>query len=238
MLRTASVLCVTMLLLAGCGSTDTEITKERDDDADELPYPSRILVYDFATSPADVPADSVAAGRLSGAADDPQSNPQRQQLEHQIADVVANRVVAELQGLDLPAMRWRGPAPAGSNIYTLEGQFLTIDEGNAMQRMIIGFGVGGTELRVLVQAYRVDAGRKELLGEAEVSSESSSRPGLAATLPVGAAVSGIATAAAVQTGVGVVTEMNTDVREGAEDTAEAIVDLLEPRMEDQGWFDD
>ena len=41
----------------------------------------------------------------------------------------------------------------------------------------------------------------------------------------------------MQTGVGVVTEMNTDVREGAEDTAEAIVDLLEPRMDDQGWFD-
>jgi hypothetical protein len=70
-----------------------------------------------------------------------------------------------------------------------------------------------------------------------LSSESSSRPGLAATLPVGSAISGIAIAAAVQTGVGAVTEMNTDVREGAEDTAEPIVDLLEPRMKDQGWFD-
>jgi hypothetical protein len=237
MLRATLAICG-LLLLSACGSTDAEVTRERDDDGDKLPYPSRILVYDFAVSPTEVPADSAAAGRLTGAEDDPQSNPQRQSLEHQIADVVANRVVAELQELDLPAMRWRGPAPAGNNIYTLEGQFLTIDEGNAMHRMIIGFGVGGTELRVLVQACRVDAGRKELLGEAEVSSESSSRPGLAATLPVGAAMSGIATAAAVQTGVGVVTEMNTDVRQGAEDTAEAIIDLLKPRMEDQGWFDD
>jgi hypothetical protein len=226
------------VLVAACGSTDSEVTKSRGNDDGRLPYPSRILVYDFAVSPGEVSSDSVAAGRLSGAADDPQSNAQRQSLEHQIADVVANRVVAELQALDLPAMRWRGPAPAGNDIYTLEGQFLTIDEGNAMQRMIIGFGVGGTELRVLVQAYHINAGRKELLGEAEVSSESSSRPGLAATLPVGSAISGIATAAAVNTGVGVVTEMNTDVRQGAEDTAEAIVDLLRPRMEDQGWFDD
>jgi hypothetical protein len=212
-----------------------EVVKRDNDNG--LPYPSRILVYDFATSPAEVSLDSVAADRLSGAGDDPQSTPQRQQLEHQIADVVANRVVAELQELDLPAMRWRGPPPVGNDIYTFEGQFLTIDDGNATQPTIIGFGVGGTELRVLVQAYRVNAGRKELLGEAEVSSESSSRPGLASTLPVGSAMSGIATAAAVQTGVGVVTEMNTDVRHGAEDTAEAIIDLLEPRMEDQGWFD-
>ena len=238
MFRMAAGLCAMMLLLNACGSsTDAEITKERDNDDDELPYPSRILVYDFAVSPSEVSPDSVAAGRLSSAGDDPQSNPQRQQLEHEIAEVVANRVVAELQELDLPAMRWRGPAPAGNNIYVLEGQFLTIDEGNAVQRMIIGFGVGGTELRVMVQAYRIHAGRMELLGEAEVSSESSSRPGLAATLPVGSAISGIATAAAVQTGVGLITEMNTDVREGAEDTAEAIVDLLEPRMDDQGWLD-
>jgi hypothetical protein len=48
--------------------------------------------------------------------------------------------------------------------------------------------------------------------------------------------SGIATAATVQTGVGLGIEMNTDVRERAEDTAEAIVDLLEPRMDDQGWL--
>jgi hypothetical protein len=31
--------------------------------------------------------------------------------------------------------------------------------------------------------------------------------------------------------------MNTDVPEGAEDTAEAIGDLLEPRMDDQGRLD-
>ena len=234
MFRATLAICGLMLLSA-CGSTDAEVVKRDNDNG--LPYPSRILVYDFATSPAEVSLDSVAADRLSGAGDDPQSTPQRQQLEHQIADVVANRVVAELQELDLPAMRWRGPPPVGNDIYTFEGQFLTIDDGNATQPTIIGFGVGGTELRVLVQAYRVNAGRKELLGVAEVSSESSSRPDLASTLRVGSAMSGIATAAAVQTGVGVVTEMNTDVRHGAEDTAEAIIDLLEPRMEDQGWFD-
>ena len=141
--RMAAGLCAMMFLLSACGSsTDAEITQERDDDGDELPYPSRILVYDFAVSPSEVSPNSAAAGRLSSAGDDPQSNAQRQQLEHEIAEVVANRVVAELQELDLPAMRWRGPAPAGNNIYTLEGQFLTIDEGNAVQRMIIGFGVG------------------------------------------------------------------------------------------------
>jgi Domain of unknown function (DUF4410) len=234
MLRIIMSLCAVAILATGCASTNAEVTKSNVGNS-RLPYPSRILVYDFATSPSEVPSDSVAADRLGDATEDPQENPQRQQLEHQIAAVVADRVVADLQELGLPAMRWRGPAPVGKDVYTIEGQFLTIDEGSALKRMIIGFGAGGTEVKALVQAYRINPGRRDLLGEAEVSAESSKKPGLAATLPIGAATSGIATAAAVSTGVGVVTELNTDVRRGAEDTAEAIVELLRPRMEEQGW---
>ena len=236
MKRFATAACAA-LLLAGCASTDAEVTKSRAGDT-RLPYPSQILVYDFAISPSEVSPDSVAAGRLSSAEDDPSESAEREYLERQVAAIVAEDVASELRELGLPATRWRGAPPAGTNIYAIEGQFLTIDEGSALKRMIIGFGAGGTEVRTLVQAYYISGGRKSLLGEAEVSAESSNKPGLAATLPVGAAVSGIATAASIQTGVGVISEMNTDVQKGAEDTAEAIVELLKPRMEDQGWIDD
>lgn len=228
-------LAAILLLLAGCASTDSEVTQERVEDT-KLPYPKAIYVYDFAVSPAEVSSGSVAAPRLAGAVDDPNETPKRDTLEHQVADVLASKLVAELQGLGLPAVRWRGTPPKNDDAYTIEGQFLTIDEGNAAAQLIIGFGVGGTEVRVLVQAYHLDNGSKKLLGEAEVSAESSKAPGLAATLPVGAAVSGSVAAASVATGVGVVRTVNSKVRKGAEDTAEAIVELLKPRMEEQGWF--
>jgi hypothetical protein len=223
------------LLIAGCASTDAEVTQQRVEDT-RLPYPKAIYVYDFAVSPSEVMYGSTAAPRLSGATDDPNTTDKRATLEHQIADVLATKLVAELQELGLPAVRWRGTPPKNDDAYTIEGQFLTIDEGNAAANMIIGFGVGGTEVRVLVQAYHLDQGRKKLLGEAEVSAESSKAPGLAATLPVSAAVSGTVAAASVATGVGVVRTVNSKVRKGAEDTAEAIVELLKPRMEEQGWF--
>jgi hypothetical protein len=226
--------------LAGCGSdTDAEVTnKMSKKDRKTLPPPTQILVYDFAVSPGEIPADSAARSELQGAGDDPYNNPQRSQLEHQVAGVLAEELVEELQDLDLPARRWRGPAPAGEGVYTIEGQFVTIDEGNAAARMIVGFGAGGTELKTLVQAYVVEPTGKRLLAEATVDAESSSAPGLAATLPVGAAISGIATASAINTGVGTIRELNTDVREGAEDTARAIVELMEPRMEQMDWIDD
>jgi hypothetical protein len=236
MYRIATALMMTSLL-AGCASTDAEITQSNAANM-RLPYPTQILVYDFATSPSEVSPDSVAAGRLSGASDDPDETAEREQLERQVAVIVAEDVASELRELGLPATRWYGAPPAGAHIYAIEGQFITIDEGNAFSRMLIGFGAGGTEVRTLVQAYYISGGQKSLLGEAEVSAESSKKPGLAAAIPVGAAVTSIGTAAAVQSGIGVISEMNTDVQEGAEDTAEAVVELLKPRMEEQGWIED
>jgi hypothetical protein len=235
MRRLMPLAAILTLLLAGCASTDSEVTKERTEDT-KLPYPKAIYVYDFAVAPNEVPYGSAASSRLSGAVDDPNENAKRAQLEHQIADVLATKLVADLQKLGLPAVRWRGTPPKNDDGYTIEGQFLTIDQGNAAAQLIIGFGAGGTEVRVLTQAYHLDNGRKELLGEAEVSAESSKAPGLAATLPVGAVVSGASAAMAVSTGVGVVRTMNSKVKKGAEDTAEAIVELLKPRMEEQGWL--
>lgn len=222
-------------LLAGCASTDAQVLQANAENT-QLPYPSQILVYDFAVSPYEVSPDSVANARLSGAGDDPQENAERAYLEHQVSAIVADRVAAELRELGLPATRWRGAPPAGTNLYALEGQFLTIDEGSALKRMIIGFGSGGTEVRVLTQAYYISNGKKALLGEAEVSAESAKAPGLAASIPLGAATGGVATAAALNTGIGAIREMNTDVQKGAEDTARAIVELLRPRMQKHGWI--
>lgn len=130
-----------------------------------------------------------------------------------------------------------GPAPAGDAVYTSEGQFVTIDEGNAAVRMIIGFGFGGTELQTHVQAYAIEPTGKRFLAEAMVDSESSNMPGLAATLPAGAAILGVGAATAISTGVGVVREINTNALEAAEETAEAIVELMKPGMEKLNWID-
>jgi hypothetical protein len=234
-MRNSLAVFATMISLSACSSTDAEVTRQAENTG-KLPYPDQFYVYDFAVSPAGVPADSAEADELSAATDDPQANAERNALERDIAEYLSIQLVDRLKGLGLPAVRWAGPAPKNQNSYSLEGQFVTIDEGNAVKRMIIGFGAGGVEVRVLAQIYQLRSGARHLLGEAEVSAESSKKPGLAATLPIGAAISGVGTAAAVGTGIGVITEMNTDVRESVEDTADAIVELLEPRMEDHGWL--
>src|SRR4051812_17325111 len=124
MRRLMPLAAVLTLLLAGCASTNTEVTKQRTQDT-KLPYPKAIYVYDFAVAPGEGPHDSTAFARLSGAVDDPNENAKREMLEHQIADVLAAKLVADLQKLGLPAVRWRGTPPKNDDAYTIEGQFLT-----------------------------------------------------------------------------------------------------------------
>lgn len=230
----AAALCA---LVAACAGADAEITKTRASKT-KLPYPDRILVYNFAVSPGEVDQDLAAEKNLETALANTPEDPEKLKTARAVANIVADELAQAMRELGLPAERWSGPAPNIKNGYTLEGQFVTINEGNRALRMIVGFGVGGSEVQTLVQAYHIKGSRKELLGEAAVTAESSKKPGIAGTLPIGAVISGVATAAAVSTGVGVVTEISQDVKDGAENTAEAIIDLLKPKFVENGWIDD
>jgi hypothetical protein len=221
------------LMLVGCETTTKEAAPPP---AQELTfsYPQAIYVYDFAVAPAEVSYGSVAAPRLSGATDDPDKTEQRDALERQIADAVATQLVAKLKELGLPAVRWRGTPPLNEDAYVIEGQFLTVGSNGEPDQKIVGFALGGGELRVLSQAYRVDGKQRKLLGEADVGSDSAAS-GLATTLPV-AKLSATRAAASVATGAGVVRSVTSKVKKGAEDTATAIVEQLKPKMQEQGWF--
>lgn len=221
------------LFLVGCEMTKKEAAPPP---AQELSfnYPNAIYVYDFAVAPAEVSYASVAASRFGGATDDPDKTEKRDALERDIADAVATQLVAKLQELGLPAVRWRGTPPLNEDSYVIEGQFLTLGSNGVPDQKIVGFALGGGELRVLAQAYRVDGKQRKLLGEADVGSDSAA-PGLATTLPV-AKLSATRAAASVATGAGVVRSVTSKVKKGAEETAAAIIEQLKPKMQEQGWF--
>ena len=222
------------LFLAGCASTNSK-SAIPPTELSTLPYPKAIYVYDFAVSPTEVAYGSAAAPRLDGAIDDPSKTDRRDKLEHDIAELFAAQLVAELRELGLPAVRWRGKPPLNEDSYVIEGQFLTIGDTGAPDQKIIGFGLGGSELRVLAQAYAVQGTQKKLMGEAEVGGENAPAAGLAAALPV-AKLSASRAAASVATGAGVVRTVNSKVKKGAEETAAAVVEQLKPKMQEQGWL--
>ena len=109
LIRTAFSLGFVLLIASGCAST--EVTQRESKIGDEkLPRPERIIVYDFAASPADVPVESSIAGQYT-----PHSTPQTpEQVEtgRKLGGQIAQDLVNEIQEMGLPAVRAAGqPAP-------------------------------------------------------------------------------------------------------------------------------
>jgi len=225
--RLTPLAAVLVLLLAGCALMDSgPATKPVE--AGKMPYPQSIYVYDFAVSPSEVPAGSAVAAQFEGAVDDPQTNAKREALEQKIADALSIKLVAQLQKAGLPAVRWAGTPPKNQDAYVLEGQFLTSDEASGQK--VVGLALGGTDLKVLAQLYHVEGGQKDVFSKLSVGSH-----GLAGNLPA-TKLSAAKAAASVSTAVGAVQDATAKVKKSADETAATIVDLLKPKMQEQGWL--
>jgi hypothetical protein len=224
-----------MLVVAGCAST--KVTSEETCFTGQLPWPGNILVYDFAATPAEVPADStlarqysvdvtpqtagqIAAGRLLGAE-------------------IGAELVGQIHCMGMPAQR----APAGTkpqiNDLVIRGCLLSINEGSTTKRVTIGFGYGASELRTATEVYQMTVQGLRKLESSAMDSSSSKAPG--AALGVGAATF-IATAnpagLIISGGMKVYGEASgrNKIEGRAEATAREIAKVLKQRFQEQGWI--
>jgi Domain of unknown function (DUF4410) len=59
---------------------------------------------------------------------------------------IAKDLLADLQGRGLPAVPAAGQPPPQVNDIVLRGYFVSVDEGSAGKRVLVGFGSGAAEL--------------------------------------------------------------------------------------------
>jgi hypothetical protein len=228
----ATAWLLALFVLGGCAST--EVTERQRHEGAKLTRPERIIVHDFTSDPAEVPPDSPFATRLAGAV---RPTPEQEDLGRKLGTQIAEDLVAELQSLGLPAVRAEGqPAPQIDDI-VLRGYFVSIAEGSAGKRVLVGFGSGAAEMRAAVEGYQATAAGLRRLGSGEVSSEGGKLPGVAAPLavlaatanPIGLVVGGAAKLYGEGSG--------SDTIEGAaKRTADEIAAQLRTVAEENGWI--
>ena len=221
-----------LVLLSGCASSD--VMHRTSNTQGQLPRPDRIIVYDFAATPAEVDASAWLTGRYSTRAA-PQTA-EEVRLGHQLANLVAASLVRDISDMGITAQRaGAGPAPRIGDILIL-GQFLTVDSGSRTERVLIGFGKGSGELRTHVEGYRLEQGGHRLLGTREIKAEGGNKPGMmvpaigsvAMGSPVGLIVGGV---------VNVTKETGSEkIQAAAERTAEEIASELRAVFRRQGWI--
>lgn len=222
------------LLLAGCTSVKTT---DRDEyHGPKLPRPARILVYDFAATPADIPewAESHSAYADAGASVDADDLEEGREL----GAAVSKELVKKLNEMGMTAVRAQGQPGPQQNDLAVVGYFSSIDTGSAVERVVIGFGKGGSEVKAHVEGYHMTDGGMERLGGGTLDSGGAGKaPGLvvptivtiATANPIGLIVGGAVKAEGEISG-------RTTAEGSAERMADEIAKVLKPKFEEQGWL--
>jgi len=224
--------CV-LALLAGCAQTT--VTEREVYSGPPLAKPSRVIVHNFAASPADIPADSTRVGQYEA----PSTPPTAQEIEvgQKMGALVARELVQEIQKMGLPAVLAAGqPAPWVNDIVIM-GYFESVDTGSAVKRVVLGFGAGAPSLNTVVDIYvMTDSGLRHL-GAADVDSAGGKGPGVAVPLVVAAATDnpiGLLVGGAVKVG-GEVSGEST-IEGSAQRTTKKIGEQLKVAFQRQGWI--
>lgn len=222
-----------VLVAVLCGCASSEVTNYQPYQG-KIPRPDRIIVYDVATTPAELPPEVAVAGQ--GAAS-PQLTAEQRSAGRELGAEIAKDLVSELQGMGLPAVRAGGQASPRQGDGLVVGYFTTIDKGSAAKRVGLGFGAGGAELQTVVKGYLVTATGLQLLGSGAVEAGSGKTPGGAVPLvvavatgnPVGLLVSGAAKVYGEASG-------SETIEGAARRTAEEIAEKIRASAEKQGWI--
>lgn len=222
-----------LLAVAGCASA--KVTERQQLVAEKLPRPGNILVYDFASTPDAVPADSAVAGQIS------QQTAARTEEEmatgRRVCNEIASRLVEQIRSMGLPAERTSDLRRIRPNDIVIRGYLLSVNEGNAAKRFVIGFGSGASELKVALEGFQVTPRGLRKLGSGTVSSEGSKAPGGVVGLGM-AIASGSPVGLIASSGVKLIGERSG--RSGIEGRVDQIVgeiaEQLRIRFEEQGWI--
>jgi hypothetical protein len=222
-----------MVVAAGCAST--EITSRDRLVTERLPKPTHIWVYDFAATAADVPEYSALAGQNSEGATS--QTPEQMEIGRQLGAQIAAELVEQIRTMGLPAEQAVTGTEPQINDIVLRGYLISFDEGSAAKRVAIGFGSGGSELKVAVEGFQMTAQGLRKLGSGTTASGGGKTPGTAmgvATLIATNNPAGLI----VSTGVKVYGEKSGSAKvEGrAKQTAKEIADVLKGRFEEEGWI--
>ena len=228
------VLClVGLVAVAGCAST--KVTQETPMGSPGLARPNRIWVYNFVANSADMPANSSIGGQVGA----PSTPPTPAQIEEgrQLGSLIAADLVTDINAMGLTAVQ-AGPGSSpqvGDGV--IRGYLVSTQSGSAVQRFVIGFGAGTSEMDTVVEGYAVTAQGWRKLGSGTLSSSGSKTPGMvvpaavaiATANPIGLIVVGGAKIYSEASG-------RSGLEGRAKATADAISEQLKLRFQDRGWI--
>lgn len=176
-----------VLLLAGCHGA--RVTSSGPATTAALARPDRVVVTDFLLGSGNVHLDSSPGSRVLRAADGTPIPEAEASAALAARDALMQALVAKLDAYGLPAVR----APDGASLQPgnllVRGDLGSVDEGNRLRRMVIGFGAGQSKVVAHAQVFSVGAdGSQHFIEALTATADSGHMPGGAMTMGAGTAM--------------------------------------------------
>jgi uncharacterized protein DUF4410 len=200
--------------------------------------PSTVYVYPFAATAQDVTLNQGIFQRTFQNLTDANTDQSQVQIAESTAQTLAANIVQELQSKGYNAVQVaRGTPINGDNVLIVDGQFVNINEGNRLRRMVIGLGTGQATLDTKVQIYQLANGNTTQILDFTTHADSGSMPGAALTAPAGAAAGGAVAAASLAANLagGAAKTYTSSSGYLAKKTADQSVNYMSQYFAQQGW---
>ncbi len=233
----ALILVLAWIALCFGACARTVVQPETEMKGSGLPRPHKIIVCDFAVSEKEAienrghiqkrPHES--SGASEGAKQDIETG-------RQAANTLTKELVVGLHDLGFAVERRPRGTSAGRDQLLINGEFLDVDEGNRLERLVIGFGVGASKVDTEVHVFYGGNHRKVL--DFKTHADSGRMPGAAVTMGAGAAV-GVGVAAgtvAAEAASGALKEYQSEVDRMAKHSADQAVAYLSEFFAKQHWI--
>ena len=150
---------------------------------------------------------------------------------------IAAALVQQIRAMGMPAATATAATRPQLNDLVIEGAILSVQQGDAAERVAIGFTAGESELRASVEGFQVTATGLRKLGSGDLNSTGNKTPGSAVGLATLIATHNPA-GFIISTGMKVYGEKSgSNTVEGrAQQIAKQTADTLKTRFQEQGWI--
>jgi hypothetical protein len=222
-------------LVTGCASTKMETLVNNTDPS--RGKPDVVVVYDFAVSPENVELDQSVLGKIGRSGSGASVDAEAQAVGLLIADALAAELVDELNKAGIEAYRAKDAPKTTNQSASIGGYFEHIDQGSRSKRVLIGFGLGGSEVRTHFYFYRGAGINQAPVAEMMTKATSSLKPGMAASAGIGLATDKVATALVAGAATTAASEKFMDtVAADARRSAKEVAKRVEKHYLVNGWL--
>jgi hypothetical protein len=229
--RSALPFLTIFVVLSGVGCASARVKPENKAPMD-VQKPDFLIIERFAVSQADVKLDrGVSAKMARGLVRSPSL--EERHVGAAVAAVLEEELVRQLRQAGISAYVDSYAPTATDSTAVVAGHFVTVDEGDRTQRVLIGFGLGGSKLRM---RYEIIQG-ESVAANGEVSTSSSLKPGILPAVGVGAAAGTVVVSAAISGTAAVASEaLLQSVEADAKRAAKAAADSIIQGYKKRGWL--